>query len=115
MAFNANPTGHYEYLVMPLGLTNAPAIFQALINDVLRDMLNYVFVYVDDILIFSQSKEQHIHHIQSVLQCLLKNSLYVKAQKCEFHVSSVSFLGSIVAQGHIQMDPAMLSAVTTND
>lgn len=112
-AFNT-PTGHYEYLVMPFGLTNAPAVFQAMMNDVLRDMLNrYVFVYLDDILIFSRSKEQHIHHVQSVLQRLLENSLYVKAEKCEFHVSSVSFLGNIVAQGNIQMDPAKVSAVTS--
>lgn len=62
-AFNT-PTGHYEYLVMPSGLTNAPAVCQALINDMLRDMLNhYVFVYLDDILIFSRSREQHIHHV----------------------------------------------------
>ncbi len=99
---------------MPFGLTNAPAVFQALINDVLLDMLNrYVFVYLDDILIFSRSKEQHIHHVQSVLRRLLENSLYVKAEKCEFHVSSVSFLGNIVAQGNIQMDPAKVSAVTS--
>ncbi|CAJ1048226.1 uncharacterized protein lrfn4b [Xyrichtys novacula] len=112
-AFNT-PTGHYEYLVMPFGLTNAPAVFQALINDVLRDMINqYVFVYLDDILIFSRSKEQHIHHVQSVLQCLLENSLYVKAEKCEFHVPSASFLGYNVAQGSIQMDPAKVSAVTS--
>ncbi|KAI3369555.1 hypothetical protein L3Q82_007766 [Scortum barcoo] len=65
-AFNT-PTGHYEYLVMPFGLTNAPAVFQALVNDVLRDMLNkFVFVYLDDILIFSKNKEEHVHHVQAV-------------------------------------------------
>ena len=112
-AFNT-PTGHYEYLVMPFGLTNAPGVFQAMINDVLRDSLNrYVFVCLDDILIFSRSKEQHSHHVQSVLQRLLENSLYVKAEKCEFHVSSVSVLGNVVAQGNIQMDPAKVSAVTS--
>ena len=112
-AFNT-PTGHYEYLVMPFGLTNAPAVFQALVNDVLRDMLNrFVFVYLDDILIFSQSREEHIHHVQAVLQRLLENSLFVKAEKCEFHASSVSFLGYIVAQDSLQMDPAKVSAVTS--
>ncbi|KAF7648310.1 hypothetical protein LDENG_00158670, partial [Lucifuga dentata] len=112
-AFNT-PTGHYEYLVMPFGLTNAPAVFQALVNDILRDMLNrFVFVYLDDILIFSRSREEHVSHVQSVLQRLLENSLYCKAEKCEFHVSSVSFLGFVVAEGSIQMDPEKVSAVTT--
>ncbi|KAF7640631.1 hypothetical protein LDENG_00028590, partial [Lucifuga dentata] len=112
-AFNT-PTGHYEYLVMPFGLTNAPAVFQALVNDILRDMLNrFVFVYLDDILMFSRSREEHVSHVQSVLQCLLENSLYCKAEKCEFHVSSVSFLGFVVAEGSIQMDPEKVSAVTT--
>ncbi|KAI3364400.1 hypothetical protein L3Q82_010825 [Scortum barcoo] len=105
-AFNT-PTGHYEYLVMPFGLTNAPAVFQALVNDILRDMLNkFVFVYLDDILIFSKNKEEHVHHVQAVLQRLLENSLFVKAEKCEFHASSVSFLGFIVGRGSLQMDPA---------
>ena len=62
-AFNS-PSGHYEYLVMPFGLTNAPAVFQSLVNDVLRDMLNdFVFVYLDDILIFSPDPETHIQHV----------------------------------------------------
>ena len=75
-----HPTGHYEYLAMPFSLTNAPAVFQALVNDVLRDMLNkHVFVYLDDILIFSRTKEEHVHHVQMVLQWLLENSLFVKA------------------------------------
>jgi len=83
-AFNT-PTGHYEYLMMPFGLTNAPAVFQALVNDLLRDLIDkYVFVYLYDILIFSKSHEEHIHHVQTVLQRLLENSLFVKAEKCEF-------------------------------
>lgn len=110
-AFNT-PTGHYEYLVMPFGLTNAPAVFQALVNDVLRDMLNrFVFVYLDDILIFSRTKEEHVGHVQAVLQRLLANSLYVKAEKCEFHVPSISFLGYRINQARIEMDPAKVEAV----
>lgn len=109
-AFNT-PTGHYKYLVMPFGLTNAPAVFQALVNDVLRDYLNkFVFVYLDDILIFSDI-ETHIQHVRKVLQKLLDNHLYVKAEKCEFHVSTVSFLGLIVSEGQVSMDPVKLQAV----
>lgn len=112
-AFNT-PIGHDKYLLMPFGLTNAPAVFQALVNDVLRDMLNkHVFVYLDDILIFSKTHSDHIHHVQSVLQRLLENSFFVKAENCEFHVPSVSFLGYIVSKGHIQMDPVKVSAVST--
>ena len=74
-AFNT-PLGHFEYLVIPFGLNNAPAVFQALINDVLRDMLGrFVFVYLDDILIFSPDLETHQHHVRQVLQCLLENKL----------------------------------------
>lgn len=99
---------------MPFGLTNAPAVFQALINDVLRDMLNkYVFVYLDDILIFSRSKQEHIYHVQTVLQRLLENSLFVKAEKCELHTSTVSFLGYIIGQNRMEMDPAKVSAITS--
>lgn len=111
-AFNT-PLGHFEYLVMPFGLTNAPAVFQALINDVLRDMLNrFVFVYLDDILIFSRTPQEHVQHVRLVLQRLLENRLYVKAEKCEFHLPSVSFLGFIVEKGQIKTDPAKVQAVT---
>eukprot|EP00066_Takifugu_rubripes_P023495 XP_011612761.1 PREDICTED: uncharacterized protein LOC105417894 [Takifugu rubripes] len=86
----------------------------ALINDILRDMLNKtVFVYLDDILIFSRSKEEPVHHVQAVLQRLLENSLFVKAEKCEFHATSVSFLGYIIGQGSVEMDPSKVSAVTS--
>uniref|UniRef100_A0A8C5N9Y2 Gypsy retrotransposon integrase-like protein 1 n=1 Tax=Gouania willdenowi TaxID=441366 RepID=A0A8C5N9Y2_GOUWI len=111
-AFNT-PLGHFEDLVMPFGLTNAPAVFQALVNDVLRDMLNrFVFVYLDDILIFSKTPSEHQQHVRMVLQRLLENKLFVKSEKCEFHVPEISFLGYIVAQGEMQMDPAKVSAVT---
>ena len=79
-AFNT-PVGHFEYLV----LINVPAVFQSLVNKVLRDMINkHVFVYLDDVLIFSPSLQAHIQHVRQVLQRLLENELYVKAEKCEF-------------------------------
>ncbi|KAK7887257.1 hypothetical protein WMY93_026878 [Mugilogobius chulae] len=110
-AFNT-PLGHFEYLVMPFGLTNAPAVFQALVNDVLRDFLNhFVFVYLDDILIFSSSPEEHVVHVRQVLQRLLENKLFVKEEKCEFHVQSVSFLGYIIGNGQVKPDPSKIRAV----
>jgi len=95
-----------EYLVMPFDLTNAPAVFQLLMNNVLRDMLNcFVFVSLDNIIVFIKFLEENVHHVQTILQRLLENSLFVKAEKCEFHVATVLFLGYIVAQGSIQIDP----------
>ncbi len=109
-AFNT-PTGHFEYRVLPFGLTNAPAVFQALINDVLRDMVNrFVFVYLDDILI-SPSLQVHTQHVRQVLQRLLENQLYAKAEKCVFHAKSVSFLGHIISAEGIKADPAKVRAV----
>ena len=97
---------------MPFGLTNAPAVFQALINDVLRDMLNkFVFVYRDDILIFSRDLQQHVQQVRLILSFLLKNHLFVKPEKCEFHVREVSFLGFIISEGRIQMDPKKVQVV----
>ncbi len=107
-AFNT-PKGHYEYQVMPFGLVNAPAVFQALINDALRDMLDkFVFVYLDDILIFSRCYQEHV---RIVLSQLLKNGLFVKLEKSEFHVPTVSFLGFIVSSGNVRMDPSKIQAV----
>lgn len=77
---------------MPFGITNAPAVFQALINDVLHDFLNrFVFIFLDNILIFSQLAEKHFSHVCQVLILLLENKLFVKAEKCKFHVDSVVF------------------------
>lgn len=77
------PLGHYECLVMPVGLTNAPTVFQYLVNDVLRDLLNHkVFVYKDDILISSSDLNSQVAIVQEVLQRLLYHKLYVKVEKC---------------------------------
>ncbi|KAI2656613.1 Transposon Tf2-9 polyprotein [Labeo rohita] len=105
-AFNT-PLGHFEYRVLPFVLANVPSVFQALVNDVLRDMLNiFVFVYLDDILIFSPSVSDHVQHVRRVLQRLLENRLFVKAEKCVFHVKSVTFLGHVVSADGISMDLA---------
>lgn len=81
--------------------------------DVLRDMLNcFVFVYLVDILIFSLSQTTHVQHIRQVLQRRLDHQLFVKAEKYEFHVSTVSFLGFIVSEGEVKMDLEKVSAVT---
>lgn len=110
-AFNT-PLGHFEYLVMPFGLTNAPAVFQALINDVHRDFINhFVVVYLDDILVYSGSMEEHFSHVRQVLTRLLENRLFLKAEKCAFHVDNVSFLGYIIQRGSVKADPEKIRAV----
>jgi hypothetical protein len=106
------PMGHFEYQVMPFGLSNAPAVFQSLVNDVLRDMIGlFVFVYLDDILIFSKELSSHIQHVKQVLQRLLENRLFVKAEKCDFHAHTTSFLGYIISRGEIKMDQEKVRAV----
>ncbi|MBW0497108.1 hypothetical protein O181_036823 [Austropuccinia psidii MF-1] len=90
--------GSYEYLVMPFGLTNAPASFQNLVNDIFSDLLDiYVVVYLDDIMFFSSSEEEHVKHVAPVLQQLRDNDLFAKASKHVFHDSSVEYLGFVVS------------------
>ena len=106
------PMGHFEYQVMPFGLTNAPAVFQSMVNDVLRDMIGiFVFVYLDDILIFSKELSSHVQHVKQVLQRLLENRLFVKAEKCDFHAHTTSFLGYIISRGELKMDQEKVRAV----
>ncbi len=105
-------TRFFEYHVLPFGLTNAPAVFQALVNVVLRDMVNrFVFVYLDDILIFSPSPHVHTQHVRQVLQWPQENQLYLKTEKCVFHAKSVTFLGFIISAGETKGDPCKVRAV----
>ncbi|KAI2645437.1 Transposon Tf2-6 polyprotein [Labeo rohita] len=108
------PTGHYEYLVMPYGLVNAPSIFQNFIHEVLREFLHkFIVVYIDDILIYSRSETEHHHHVAEVLQRLREHQLYLKAEKCSFHLPSVQFLGYIIDQQGVRMDERKVSAVVS--
>ena len=96
--------GLFEYLVMPFGFTNAPAQFQAHMQNIFADLLDIsVVIYLDDILIFSKTIEEHRQVVRDVLQRLQKHGLYVKLSKCEFHCSSVEFLGMIVSSRGLEM------------
>ncbi|KAK3548135.1 hypothetical protein QTP70_004874 [Hemibagrus guttatus] len=105
--------GHYEYCVMPFGLTNTPAVFQALINEVFRDLLGKgVIAYIDDILVYSTSIEEHVRQVREVLTRLQWHHLYVKLEKCEFHRSTVIFLGYVISHQGVEMDMVKVRAVT---
>jgi hypothetical protein len=91
--------GSYEFMVMPFGLTNAPATFCTLMNDIFLEWLDdFVVIYIDDILIYSISLEEHEEHLHKVFQRLKENKLYAKLEKCEFGVTEVDFLGHRITQ-----------------
>jgi hypothetical protein len=91
--------GSYNFLVMPFGLTNAPATFCTLKNDIFREWLDdFVVVYIDDILIYGGSLEEHAEHLRKVFQRLRENKLYAKLEKCKFKVTEVDFLGHRITQ-----------------
>jgi hypothetical protein len=104
--------GSYELLVMPFGLTNAPATFCTLMNDIFREWLDdFVIVYIDDILIYSNSLEEHAEHLRKVFQRLRENKLYAKLEKCEFGVTEVDFLGHRITQEGLKMDDHKVKAI----
>ncbi len=106
------PSGHYEYLVMPYGLSNAPSVFQEFMNEVFREFLHrFVIVYIDDILIYSRNLADHRHHVSQVLQKLRQFRLFLKLEKCEFHRPTVQFLGYIIRREGIQMDQGKVTAL----
>nr|GEZ08427.1 putative reverse transcriptase domain-containing protein [Tanacetum cinerariifolium] len=99
--------GHYEFQVMPLGLTNAPAVFVDLMNRVCRSFLDkFVIVIIDDILIYSKNKKEHEDHLRIILELLQKEKLYAKFSKCEFWLDSVKFLGHVINSQGVHVDPA---------
>ena len=105
--------GHFEFLVMPFGLSNAPATFQALMNFVLQPFLRRcVLVFFDDILIYSSSWTKRLQHIHAVLDVLRVHHLHVKRSKCAFAASSVQYLGHVISADGVAMDSAKVEAVT---
>jgi hypothetical protein len=99
-------------MVMPFGLCNAPATFMRVMNDVLRPFLDdFVIVYLDDILIFSKSREEHIEHVKRFLDVLRKEQLFLKLSKCEFGKTSLIYLGHIVGGGELKIDPSKFKVI----
>ncbi|CAJ2646737.1 unnamed protein product [Trifolium pratense] len=104
--------GHYEYSVMPFGVTNAPGVFMEYMNRIFHSFLDkFVVVFIDDILVYSKSEEEHKEHLRIVLQVLKEKKLYAKLSKCEFWLKEVSFLGHVISSGGIAVDPAKVDAV----
>jgi hypothetical protein len=101
--------GHFEFIVMSFGLTNAPTSFMEAMNKMLHEFLDdFVVVFLDDILIYSKTEEEHEQHLRLVLDALRKNQFYGKLKKCGFWLSEVAFLGHAINQQGIAVDPRML-------
>ncbi|GJX22392.1 putative nucleotidyltransferase, ribonuclease H [Tanacetum coccineum] len=104
--------GHYEFQVMPFGLTNTPAVFMNLMNRVCKPYLDrFVFVFIDDILIYSRNEKEHEEHLKTILELLKKEELYAKFSKCEFWINTIKFLGHVIDSSGIYVDPAKIEAV----
>ncbi|WKA06275.1 hypothetical protein VitviT2T_024181 [Vitis vinifera] len=104
--------GHYEFLVMPFGLTNAPTAFTDLMNRVFKPYLyQFVVVFIDDILVYSRSGEEHERHLSIVLQTLRDKQLFTKLKKCEFWLDKVSFLRHVITKNGISVDPGKVDVV----
>ncbi len=111
-AFRTN-WGLYEPTVMFFGLTNSPATFQWMMNNIFKDLImsGKVSIYLDDILIMSKTKEEHCRITREVLATLRKHKLFLKAKKCEFKVLEMEYLGIIISKGSIRMDPVKIKGI----
>ena len=102
--------GLYEYTVMPFGLTNAPATFQSVINRALHEYLDvFVIVYLDDVLVYSRGTlEEHAEYVKKVLRKLKEYRLYLQPEKCEFYVKETDYLGFVISDKGVKIDPKKL-------
>jgi hypothetical protein len=105
--------GHYEYTVVPFGLVNAPEAFQGHINNVLRKHLDqFRIAYLDDIVVYSNSLEEHREHVRLVLAKLQEAGLYLKLSKCEFEMQPISFVGFIVTPEGVEIEPDRVRTIS---
>jgi len=104
--------GHYEYVVMPFGVTNAPALFMDYMNRIIRPFLDkFVVIFIDGILIYSRTHEEHAEHLRTVLSILREKQLYAKLSKCKFWMTTVQFLGHVISAQGISVDPSKVEAI----
>ena len=104
--------GQYEFTVVSFGLTNAPAYFMNMMNKVfMEDLDKFVVVFIDDILVYSATAEEHEQHLRVVLEKLRQNQLYAKFSKCEFWLEELAFLGHILTTKGVAVDPTKIKAV----
>ena len=111
-AFTVGPLGFYECLRMPFGLTNAPATFQRLMENCLGDLhLNWCIIYLDDIIVYSKTPEEHLQRLEAVFKKISKAGLKLKPSKCEFFWPEITYLGHVVSSKGIAMDPKKIRAI----
>eukprot|EP00253_Pinus_taeda_P023407 PITA_23407 len=104
--------GHYEFVVFPFGLTNAPATFMCLMNSIFHPYLDrFVLIFIDDILIYSRTIEEHHEHLRMVLQTLREHQLYAKFSKCDFFKEEIQYLGHVITKDGIVVDPEKIKAI----
>jgi len=111
-AFRTN-RGLFEPLVMFFGMTNSPATFQTIINDIFQNLIaeGIVVVYLDDILIFTKMEEEHVQAVRWVLQVLKENKLFLRPEKCEFYKQRIEYLGLVISENEVSMDPVKVAGV----
>ena len=105
-------SGHYKFVVMPFWLTNAPVVFMCLMNNVMQNYLDkFVFLFIDGILIYSKSEEEHKEHLKIILQELQEHQLFAKFSKCDLFKDKIQYLGHVVTKEGISVDPEKIKAI----